>query len=59
MTMPRFFVQGAFHEGKKDGEFIIKNRNGSIRAREYWSNGVKIDKPAKNKPILNKKIVNK
>ncbi|MGL2967441.1 toxin-antitoxin system YwqK family antitoxin [Flavobacterium sp. XGLA_31] len=55
----KVYVQGEFRKDKKDGTFIIKNKDGSIFGKEYWSNGVKLDKPVKTKTPLTKAVANR
>ncbi len=40
-------VIGEFCDDKKVGTFIIKNKNGSISAEEFWENGIKVNKKRK------------
>ncbi len=55
----KVYIQGEFHQNKKDGAFIIKNKDGSIFGKEYWTNGVKSNKPPKMKSPVNKAVVDR
>jgi hypothetical protein len=55
----KVFMQGEFHQDKKDGQFIIKNKDGTIWKKEYWSNGIKMSKPIKPKLNTNKAVANR
>ncbi|WP_162127769.1 toxin-antitoxin system YwqK family antitoxin [Flavobacterium phycosphaerae] len=55
----KVYVQGEFRQDKKEGPFIIKNKDGSIFGKEYWTNGVKTNKPTKAKPLSNKAVANR
>ncbi len=55
----KVYMQGEFLQDKKNGTFVIKNKDGSIFGKEYWSNGVKVAKPVKNKLPLAKAVANR
>jgi len=55
----KVFLQGNFSKDLKEGAFVYKKPNGTVFGKEYWTNGVKTNKPPKIKPSLNKAVVNR
>lgn len=54
----KVYQQGEFKKDKKNGTFILKKKDGSLLGKEYWCNGIKVNKLPKSKSNLTKAIVN-
>lgn len=54
----KIYQQGEFKKDKKNGTFILKKKDGSLLGKEYWCNGIKVNKLPKSKANLTKAIVN-
>ncbi len=55
----KVYQQGEFKQDKKNGTFVLKKKDGSLLGKEYWCNGIKVNKLPKNKTNLNKAVVNR
>lgn len=55
----KVYQQGEFRKDKKNGTFILKKKDGSLLGKEYWCNGIKVNKLPKTKTNLNKAVVNR
>jgi len=55
----KVYQQGEFKKDKKNGTFVLKKKDGSLLGKEYWCNGIKVEKLPKAKTNLSKAVVNR